>query len=193
MHPLPVAVLAVVALLVATAAAALRRDRARAAEREAAERDAAEARRAAAAAAAPAAPFDAARERVARGECRFCGERAEHRKPAVVHARPLFDGLLRRFGIVPVVQPQLRLDALSLDAPVELCRACRERARALVEVKISEWPAEYARFIDVRTRDLNSFMQTELYARMEADQQADSKRTPRARRAAAATAPVSLP
>src|SRR5512147_112601 len=77
--------------------------------------------------------------------CAFCERRAEHRMPHIVHARPLFDGLLRRLGVLPTVKFQLVVRNPDLAAPVELCALHHVRARSLMEIELAKVPSEQAR------------------------------------------------
>lgn len=126
--------------------------------------------------------------RAARGECRFCSRRAEHRTPVIRHARPLGDAVLRRLGLVPQIRFQLEIP-LDLDAAVELCELHRHRAASLLGAEIADAAADQAKFTDALTRRLISFQLTELHAKMDADTAADAKKK-RGARSAASGAPV---
>jgi hypothetical protein len=113
-------------------------------------------------------PDEPARRDDGAAPCRLCDRPAAHATPAIRHARPLLDGLLRRLGVVPVVRFQLVLD-LGL-APADLCELHFYRARSLLEVQLGSVPAAYAEWVDEQTRRLIEYQRDGLHARLAADE-----------------------
>lgn len=130
------------------------------------------------------------RERDKTGLCRYCDAPAKRQVPRNVPVAHALDPLLRRFNVLVMLKYKLELEApLDEGIPEVLCDAHRESARGHIDRRIAEDIAEVAEFAEKRRARMLEFSMFELDERMRADADAmRAKRTPK--KAASADAPV---
>jgi len=108
------------------------------------------------------------RDRLAAGKCVHCNEPATHQMPTLRIVRSWFDPLLRYLGVKSLDRWRIVVFR-GIENPFALCAKHQERARGLLERKVSEVTAEYAEFADKQRKGIYEFEVCSLYATMEAD------------------------
>jgi len=98
-------------------------------------------------------PFD--------GACRYCHRPGGFPMPQLRLERPLFDRVLRRFGVISLQRWRIDLEP-GLDAPTDLCELHQAMARSLLEGRLAKLQGQYAEFAEGQFRETYRFVDSGL-------------------------------